>query len=361
MKNKILTILFCLFISIFFIFNIISKDIDISYAERRHLNKLPDHSVEAIMNGDFFNDFEKYATDQFVMRNSFRKFKAKFNFSALNMKDYNNLYIKDNYIYKIDYPLNNNQILKFTKKINYILNKTSNNNHIYLSIIPDKNFYSQDNYLKIDYNKLIDTVKNNINNKITYIDITKDLSLNNYYYTDIHWKQETLNDVVNTLSENMKFHISNIKSKENIYKPFYGSYYGQLGLSNKTDTIIYKTNYLTKNAKVKDIESNLTTIYDPNALANIDSYDVFVGGATPIIEIESNSHTNKELVIFRDSFASSITPLLLGGYDKITLIDLRYIDFLLLNKYITFNNQDILFLYNTTIINNSDILKVNFK
>ena len=67
----------------------------------------------------------------------------------------------------------------------------------------------------------------------------------------------------------------------------------------------------------------------------------------------------KELVIFRDSFASSLAPLLLDGYKKITLIDLRYLDSDLLNEYISFSNQDILFLYNTTIINNSNVLKIN--
>ena len=45
------------------------------------------------------------------------------------------------------------------------------------------------------------------------------------------------------------------------------------------------------------------------------------------------------------------------SYKKITLIDLRYINSNLLTEYIEFNNQDILFLYNSTIINNSEMLK----
>ena len=39
-----------------------------------------------------------------------------------------------------------------------------------------------------------------------------------------------------------------------------------------------------------------------------------------------NSFNDKELIIFRDSFASSLTPLLIKYYSKITLIDNRYID-----------------------------------
>ena len=67
--------------------------------------------------------------------------------------------------------------------------------------------------------------------------------------------------------------------------------------------------------------------------------------------------TGKELIVFRDSFASSLIPLLVEGYDKITLVDTRYISPKILNKYIEFNNQDILFLYSTSIINNSYSLK----
>ena len=64
-------------------------------------------------------------------------------------------------------------------------------------------------------------------------------------------------------------------------------------------------------------------------------------------------------LIFRDSFGSSIVPLLVPFYKKITLVDLRYINMNLVNNYITFNNQDVLFLYSTLIVNNSFILKIN--
>ena len=118
-------------------------------------------------------------------------------------------------------------------------------------------------------------------------------------------------------------------------------------------------NYIEK-ATVYDYSSDLVKVYETEMLGSVDSYDVFLGGATPLIEIYNNgASTNKELVIFRDSFASSLAPLLLDGYKKITLIDLRYLDSDLLNEYISFSNQDILFLYNTTIINNSNVLKIN--
>ena len=79
---------------------------------------------------------------------------------------------------------------------------------------------------------------------------------------------------------------------------------------------------------------------------------MFLSGATPLITIENpQSNSNKELLLFRDSFGSSLAPLLAYNYSKITLIDLRYISEKLLDEYIDFKNQDVLFIYNTLVLN----------
>ena len=118
------------------------------------------------------------------------------------------------------------------------------------------------------------------------------------------------------------------------------------------------TNDIIDNTTIKDLDSKTTTVYEIESLGKMDSYDVFLSGPTSLVEMTSNNtQSEKELIIFRDSFTSSLAPLMLDGYKKITLIDIRYMSSSLLENYITFNNQDVLFLYNTTIINNSDMLK----
>ena len=66
--------------------------------------------------------------------------------------------------------------------------------------------------------------------------------------------------------------------------------------------------------------------------------------------------SDKELVIFRDSFGSSIAPLLSEGYAKITLVDIRYLRADLLDRFIEFKNQYVLFLYSTSVLNHSETL-----
>lgn len=357
MKNKILSILFCIFIFGFMIINLIVKNEEISYSERRYLKELPTLNIKNIFNKEITNNLESYLTDHFILRDKFRTLKTIINLNILKKQDNNNLYYEDGYIFKIEYPLKEKTITNFTNKVNKIYENHLTNSNVYLSIIPDKNYYSKNDKLKMDYEKLFSQVQNEINKNINYIDITKSLALNDYYKTDIHWKQENLTNVVNTLSQSMNFELME-KYKENYYEPFYGSYYGQLGLNVNPDKLTYLTNEIIDNAKVKDYDSKTETVYEIESLGKMDSYDVFLSGATSIIEITNESSTTeKELIIFRDSFSSSLTPLLIKSYKKITLIDLRYINSNLLTEYIEFNNQDILFLYNSTIINNSEMLK----
>lgn len=356
MKEKIIAIGFFIFILGFFIINLITVDLEVSVSERRYLNKL-DFSIENLVNGEIFEDFDDYAMDHFAFRDKFRKVKAMTELNFFKKNDYNDLYVKNDYIYKIEYPLNENSVLDFTRKLNDINLKYLTNNKVYYSIIPDKNYYSKDKYLKMDYDKLIDIFNDNIDDSFKYIDITDKLELSDYYYTDIHWRQDKLDLVVNELAYSMDFRVgTNYRKKK--YNPFYGSYYGQLGIGGKTDELVYLTNKTIEKARVKDLESDLDKVYDEEALGGIDSYDVYLGGASSIVEVyNNNSSSSKELIIFRDSFGSSMAPLLLDGYSKITLIDLRYISASLLSEYVEFNNQDVLFLYNTTIINNSRLIK----
>ena len=94
-------------------------------------------------------------------------------------------------------------------------------------------------------------------------------------------------------------------------------------------------------------------------LGGVDSYDVFLWGARSLIQIENpNCDNEKELVIFRDSFTSSLAPLMINGYSKITLVDIRYVQSGMVGNLVEFkDNQDILFIYSTTILNNSTAFK----
>ncbi len=359
-KNNIITIGFVMILFTFFVANIIKKDEEISISERRKLTQFPTITIKNVLNGKVSEQLDKYTVDQFVFKNSLRNIKYFWNDYIFKQKDNNGLFIKDGSIYKIEYPLNEKNVEKSADQIKNICEKYLNEKmNIYYSIIPDKNYYLNSDYLKIDVKDMQKIMKKTLP-KITYIDITNNLNLQDYYKTDLHWKQENLIKVVNVLESKMNLkHTTNANYKTEQIGDFYGAYYSQSGRNVDPDKISILTNETIENSNVYNFETDKNEkVYNKQNWQSLsDKYDIFLSGATPLITIEnSNGPKEKELILFRDSFGSSIAPLLLENYSKITLIDLRYVSSTILDKYVKFQNQDVLFLYSTLILN-QNILK----
>lgn len=351
-KDIVVTIIFLFTVISLFLINVIKEDTDISVAERRKLATMPELTTKSLFDGTYFKKFDSYVTDQFVERDAFRKIKIDIELSTKG--EYNNLYLYDDYIIEEIFPLNSNSINNLTSKINYIKDTYLNNNsNIYYTIIPDKNYFINKGNLKLDYNKLQDMIKNNLTN-LNYINIFDKLTLDNYYKTDTHWKEEDLFDVANTIANQMNFDITN-NNVVNTITTFKGSYAGRLSVTKDIDTIKTISNPSILNSSVYNYETKkYTDIYDYTKINSLDKYDIYLSGAVPIIDIiNNNSSSDKELIVFRDSYGSSLIPLLIEGYKKITVIDIRYISSKILNKYIDFNDQDVLFMYSILTINNS--------
>ncbi|MBE5940362.1 MAG: hypothetical protein E7266_08185 [Lachnospiraceae bacterium] len=336
-----------------------------SESERRYLSQFPEMSVEGILDGTFMTDFEKYTLDQFPMRDTFRTFKAMACYYGFLQKDNNGIYVADGYAAALEYPMNEKMILGATDKMKYLYNKYVEGNceNVYITVIPDKNCFLADKhgYLSMDYAKVFELVKDNTN-FAEYIDIVDGvLDVSDYYKTDTHWRQECLVDVANKLSLGMNMGAVT-KDKFEVLEAdtdFYGVYYGQAALPMKSEKIFYLTNSILEKCEVYNYETDkVTQIYDMDKMNSRDPYEMFLSGAAALLTIENkNATTDKELVVFRDSFGSSIIPLIAEQYTKITLIDTRYIASDLIENYVEFNGQDVLFMYSTILLNNSMTMK----
>ena len=352
MKNKIITFAFIIYILLFSILGIVLKDKEISFTERRKLQTFPKFTLDS----EYIEKIDKYLLDHFPIRDTFRSIKANYNYKILNKLDNNNIYLKDNYIFKSEYPTDTKSIDRFINLINKTKTNFSNNN-TYVMIIPDKNYYiNDDNFLQIDY----DYIYNKIDSlNLKEIDIRNIMTLEDYYETDTHWKQEKLDKVVYEMSRVMNFNYKKQDYIYNTYDNFYGVYYGESAIKRNSEELTYLTNNNINSLYVEYLENkDLHSIYNLDKLESTDSYEVYLDGASSFIEIYNNNVTNnKELIVFRDSFGSSLIPLLANNYKKITIIDNRYITS---NNYLNLiedNNQDVLFIYSTLIVNNSYSLK----
>ena len=98
-------------------------------------------------------------------------------------------------------------------------------------------------------------------------------------------------------------------------------------------------------------------MYETEKLTGKDPYDVFLGGADALETLPTPCENDRELLVFRGFIRSSLAPLLVQDYQSVTLIDLRYVSAQILEQFIDFHGQDVLFLYSPSVYNHSDMLK----
>lgn len=337
-----------------------SPDQLVSVTERRTLEQFPELTLKTIASGKFMEGFEEYAVDQFPFREAWRSLKARIVLDAFGQSDNNELYVEDGHISKIEYPLNEDSIRHATQVFQRIYTEqlANKNCKVYYSVIPDKNYFLGEKHLHMNYEEL-DSIMREELDEMTYIDITGVLEINDYYKTDSHWRQEKIVDVAEKLAEQMGSKVSSQYEICKIEKPFYGVYHGQSALNIKPDELCYLTNDILESCTVFDYQNEKEiTIYDMEKVEGDDPYEMFLSGSISLLTIQNpKADTERELVIFRDSFGSSIAPLLAEGYSKVTLVDVRYINSSYVETVIDFENADVLFLYSTSVLNHSETLK----
>lgn len=360
-KSFLTLVLIILIVGSLCMLNLINKPPKILKSERRTPSSLPNLTLHNILSAKYMDDFENFAADSFVFRDKFRAVKAAAVFHLFQQTDKSRLYYDDAAGLGRFEQLNEQALHEVAAKIKKISTELEGMN-IYYSFVPDKDIYADRNYPGFDVNMILTILPNELQ-ELTLIDLSDTLSAGDFYKTDFHWDQAKLENVVSKLGKIMGFNID--ISSFNLIKTgeFQGVYPGQLALPAYNDEMIYlvpndpvSVNYLDD----KSLKLKQGTIYDIKAFNGQDPYDIFLQGVQPLVILENpDSTTPRELYLFRDSFSSSLAPLLTQAYRKITLIDLRYIDFSYLLDYISFKEgSDVIFLYSSLILNNPWDLRV---
>ncbi len=337
-------------------------DAEISDSERRPLEQLPQLTVESLLDGSFMTDFGDYSLDQFPLRDSFRTVKSLFHYYVLGQKDNNGIYIADGNAVKQEYPLKDKSVAHALKRFQYLYDKYLTDSKVYMAIVPDKGYYlaEESGNLAMDYEAMFTQFAQGMP-WAEQIDLTGVLSADAYYRTDTHWRQESLLPAAQAICEALGVTAPRAEdfTQTTLERPFYGVYYGQAALPMEPDALTILESDLLKECTVYDYESNKTvSVYDMEKLTSRDLYEVFLSGPRSLLTIENpNAATDRELIVFRDSFGSSIVPLLVQDYAKVTLVDIRYIQIDVLGHFLEFNGQDVLMLYSTLVLNNSETIK----
>jgi hypothetical protein len=314
--------------------------------------------------------FEAYSLDQFPLRDKFRQVKSVFSYYVMQQKDNNEIYVEDGYAAKLLYPMDEAKVdinLEILNKVvrQYLIRGKCN---MYVAITPDKGYYlaEENGYLSMDYEKLFSKIEEKWPAdkipKVTYIDLTDVLTIDSYYRTDTHWRQEEILPAANKIAQAMGVTVQQEEeyTRELVERPFYGVDYGHAALPMDPEPLNWVTWEGWEDIRVQIMDTNTVTgLYNEEKLSSRDPYESYLSGNVAVEVITNpNAETNRERVVFRDSFGSSIAPWLARSYAKITLVDTRYVAPVMISQFVTFNpNTEVLFLYSTLVINSSSSLR----
>lgn len=375
-KDFVQVIIIGLFVFVFFFWCIIKPGPAYSERERRPLKEFPTLSVDTLLKGDkaggFMGEFQTYSTERFPLRDMYMSIKSTVDYYFFKQLDSNGYFFVDGNVGQIVHPWNENSFawaLECFDHLNENAIKDKNCN-VYVSVIPDKNAFIIDKYgyIGMDYDKALSYVEDNMS-YAEYIDITDLLSLDDYYKTDTHWRQEMITDVADRLAAEMGAELKGEYTKVKLDELYGGTLYDKSPIPVDKEEFYYLNSDIIDDCVLKYFDEmgklTETTVYDLENGLEKDAYEIFLNGFNQSVLIleNPNATTDKELVVFRDSFGSSLIPLLASGYKTITVIDIREIASSYVVRFIeqglidSFDNKDVLFIYSTLVLNNSSQLK----
>lgn len=355
MKRKASIATAAVFLAVLFGFSLLHlalPDREISRSERRRLAQLPP------LSSGFSDKLEEYMLDQFPLREQLRTVNSLVRLYGLGQADIHGIYLQGGGAFRMDGPLQEKQVRHAAAVFSAVQETYFPSLPSHYVIVPDKNAKAETSRPRLDTETMRGIVRDALPG-MTEIDIWDLLSADDYYKTDPHWRQERLLPVAAAICEALGADAPGTFTEKTL-SPFYGAYYGQAALPMAPDTLTYLESADTKAAEVTGPElDGAQPVYRPELLGGTDGYDVFLSGAQAVLTVTSpNVHNGRHLVLFRDSFGSSLAPLLLGSFERITLVDLRYISAARLADYADLSDAtDVLYLCSTAVWNNGGTLR----
>lgn len=336
LTQSIMAVLFLSLISLVLILNLILPKRELSEAENRKLEQLPEFSFHSFISGKFTSNFEKFITDQFVARDVWVGIKSNAD-QAIGKKESNGVYLgKDGYLIQKFAEMKKGELEEKIQSINAFHSVTPELNK-YVILAPTAVSVLQSKLPKyVSENReldALDIVKTSLNPGIRYVDVYSALSSHQnesiYYKTDHHWTSKGAFYAYQQLSRQMGF--KPMKEEEfeirTVTYDFYGSLYSKSGFRNlHPDNIdLYVPKHEGKvTVDYVEEEQSTNSMYAMDNVKKKDKYTVFFNGNHSMIQIKTSHREGKKLLVIKDSYANSFVPFLTSHFSEINMVDLRY-------------------------------------
>lgn len=341
-----------------------------SEVENKYLAKFPKFSASTLLDKSFMSGFEEYAADHFPARPQWIELQTR-SMLALGRREVNGVYITDDrLIEKIPEP--DSQILAHSiTAMEEFAGRFSGST--YLMLIPTAaEIYRQElpfgaptlNESGV-ISSVYDALKDSLNTVDVYSSLAANRDYNLYYRSDHHWNSRGAYMGYSALSNQLGFTAIplDLFDVEHASHNFRGSLYNKVvydGVEADTiDLYSYADGSSVTNVSIFDGKewTDHDGLYFREYLDRRDKYSTFLGPNQPIVTITTDCPTDKELIIFKDSYSHSLAPFLAQHYSKITLVDLRYLTSSFEN-YVDLSEYDqALFCYNVKNFTEEDYIR----
>ena len=347
----------CAILLTFTVADLLKEDRLYSEREKRVLASRPQLSKETLLDGSFMRDYEEYITDQFVARDKWIGVKTASDL-ALQRHEMNGVYLCDDE-YLIEKHIEEDFPPELIEKKLALLKPLVEQWDAKVMLVP-----TADNVMKnrlpayaeyFDQTVFLEKVLKQVG-KENYIDVYSTLLEHRdeelYYRTDHHWNSLGAYYGYQTWAEAMGYPVISYDtdSMETVSENFLGTLYSKIPIPMAPDTITYfpATEYLPVRLTY-DMTMERDSFYEKKYLDTTNQYGYFLDDNHALIEIDTCNSNGKTLFIIKDSYANCMIPLMAMHYDKIYVVDLRYMNgrlFPFMESCKKQSEMDVLVLYN---------------
>ena len=303
----------------------LTPDRAFSENENRYLQLTPKLSWDTVMSGDFMEDMEEYTSDQIVFRDLWTATRSLLQ-RAEGKEDISGTYLgaEGRYFAKVTEDSFNRAGLE--KNAGYIREFfAASGKSCRAMIVPSPAGVLRDmlpeNAPYYDEAGAFERLDAALGGSL--LDVRETLAdvEDPYYHTDHHWTTMGAQAAYRRWAE-VTGHAVREDALVCATEEFRGTLYSKVLLPDSVYDSVYYAPEIAAESVVCDGKDG--TLYDGDALTRKDKYELFLGGNYGQCVITTGTENGKHLLLVKDSFANSFVPFLLGDYETVTMIDLRY-------------------------------------
>lgn len=334
LKDYFVCIVFCLAVFAVFAFYLLMPQSAFSEKEKRYLQTFSAPDWSSVVSGDFGRSTEKAAADQLPGRDFLLNLYARFD-KLLNLQstkdilvgESGRLYERPHSITDAAMRLNMMAINDFSKTVGQNVN---------LMLVPSAGYFMAadmpgDGRL-YDDDDIISAVYGLAGENLDTLQLFDDFGgyedpAQLYYKTDHHWTslgayiacRHFLSRVGREAIPQSEYSVETVPG-------FHGSEYSRACFWDiPAENLELWDDGLGYTVTIAENDTVHQGLFFRERLSELDKYPVWLDGNHPLITIENSSpQAEGSLLIIRDSFASCFAGFAAAGYEKVTLVDLRY-------------------------------------